>query len=224
MILDDDTPEVFMHYNFNLRLVRIVADTLVSTKMKIKIEFSANPEAGGADIARVWNKIDFWLESADQCIAIWASNPLAVDTVISAQDHAPRFMNNIMILPSEPTEEIFGYIIQAKLNALGEDVVAFGAVEIESEENNGIVFNVIGDPSAVLPKMEDWMGSNNWFNTPWWNRDDGSMLDAQPPEEADLNEKPDWAYAWDFLGSRPKPAGVVISARFKPRLVDEDDK
>jgi hypothetical protein len=223
--IEDDFPDLFMHYNFKTTMVRIIENHLVPANLRVKVEFAANPEASAEDIGRVWNKIDYWLATTNECVAIWASNPLAVATMVSAETHKPQFANPIMILPGEPTEEVIGYALQAKLTALGEDVVAFGSIEMENVDANGIVFNIIGNPDKMLPNMVEWMGEGNWFDKPWWHRDDGSMLDAQPGEDDSLVDIPEWAYSWDFLGKRPKPsAGVVISGRFKPRLVTDKDK
>lgn len=220
---EDAFPDLFMAYKFKLRMTRILGDHIVSSSIAAKIEYALNPEASADQMVLAWNKIDLWIESLNQCIAISAGNPLAVGTMISGETQTGRFANMLMILPGEPSEELLAYVIQAKFNALAEDVMAFGPVEMDAEEAQGVVFTISGDADTMLPNMEEWMGTRNWFTKPWWNRDDGSILDSEPTAEDDLKEIPDWAYNWDFLQTKPQPRGIVVSGRFKPRVIDDEE-
>lgn len=227
--MTDDIPDLFMFYEFDINAIRMISEHIMTATVKGKIEFSVNPEANAQDISRVWNKIDYWMETTNQALILSANNGIAVGAVLDEQTGECRFANTIMLLPGEPTEEVLGYVIQAKLNALGEDVLAFGSLELKARESQGVSFSLIGDPDVMLPTMQEWMGGRNWFKAPWWHRDDGSMLDAAPDEDADLSDKPEWAYSWDFLGKSPKSTltksgGSVITGRFKPRMVEPKDE
>ena len=222
MIDDDDMPDAYHSYKFTLNFTRIILDHIVSSNLKIRIDYVTNSSSTPEDIMTAWNKIEIWLDNLNQSVAISAGNPLAVATMISGDTHTSRFSNTLLILPGEPTEELFGYILQAKLNALASDVLAFGIVDLQAEEAAGITVAITGHHEDNLPTMKEWIDGPNWFTEPWWNRDDGSTIDSEPPAGCDLTVMPPWEFPWDFLAKKNKPSGVVISGRFKPKLVDKN--
>jgi hypothetical protein len=227
MNIDEDgdmIPDVFMRYEFPIRAIRIINDHIVSSAMNFRFEMAINPDASPEALGLAWNKVDFWLDTLNQSVIVGAGNLQGVEAVISPDTHDCRFANQIVLMPGEPTEELIAYILQSKLNALCTDVMGFGPCEIESEETGGISYTVTGNPNEILPSMEAWMGPRNWFTAPWWSRDDGSTLDAQPSDQDTLEKKPEWAYSWEFLQKKPKPSGVVIPGSFKPRMVKDTDK
>lgn len=221
MIDDDDMPDAYHSYKFKLNFTRIILDHIVSSNLKVRIDFETNPSSNSEDILNVWSKIEFWIDNLNQSVVIGAGNPLAVNTMIAGDTHTSRFSNTLLILPGEPTEELLSYILQAKLNALARDVLAFGTVDMQAEEAAGISVAIAGHHEDYLPTMKEWIDGPNWFTEPWWDRDDGSTIDSEPPVGCDLTEMPPWEFPWDLSAKKNKPSGVVISGRFKPKLVDK---
>jgi hypothetical protein len=102
--------------------------------------------------------------------------------------------------------------------------MAFGPVEVKSDNQLGLQFTFVGDSSAVLPNNLEWVGPRSFFDKPWWDRDDGSTLDVLPAEDADLTVKPVWAFSLDFL-SFPKKMnattnGKIVRPEFRPKVID----
>jgi hypothetical protein len=136
--------------------------------------------------------------------------------------------NLLLLSPDQPSDENLAILLQAKMNALAAGRLLFGAVEIKSNNLSGLRFTFIGSAKEALPDMGTWMGTNNYFEQPWWERDDSSTLDVVPPPDANLEEKPTWAYSLDFIEKAIKPKqdrdSVIVRPDFNPTIIDGGKK
>ncbi len=202
--------------------VRFVNRHIVGSTINLVIDYMFNPEAEAEEIMHVWRKFNFYIDNLEQIVIVSAANQHALSLLIDTESQTSKFENSLMLTPEEPTEDHIGALLLAKLNAIGANAVAFGVIAVEATESQGMVVTVSGIVEAELPNMSEWMGPYNWFTMPWWLRDDGSTLDAFLPEDGDKSEIPEWAYSFDFLRDKPKPAGIILNPGFKPRLVKSE--
>lgn len=220
---EDEGVIIYTRLKKTLNCVRFVHDHILGCSINMVFDYAINPEGDPEEMVFAWRKIEYFMDSLEQIMMVHAGNPLSVSVSIDSTTQSCRFANPIMLTPEEPTEDHFATLLLSKLNKLGAGSISFGGVEVESLENHGIIVAVSGFTGDDLPTMVNWMGPNNWFDQPWWARDDGSTYDAFAPEETDVSQRPDWAYDWEFLREKPRAAGLVLNAGFKPRLVPQGD-
>jgi len=221
---DDFFPEIYNHFIFSTKLVRVMENVIIPSNIKLKMEFIPMDDADSENIDRAFTKIRYWLDNVvNNAVLFSYENEAALDMFIDEEGRNPRVANMLMLTPDEPNDQLMAAIFQAKLQALAGTCLAFGPVEIQSDNQIGLSFTFVGDSSAVLPTMDDWIGERSYFDKPWWDRDDGSTLDVMPPEGADLSDKPTWAFSFDFL-DKPKVAlgssGKIVRPEFRPTIID----
>ena len=219
---DNIDAEIFAHFSFELKVVRVIENIIVPAILKFKMEFIPM-DVTDAELDHSFMKMRYWLDNVvHKCIVFSHENDTAIAMFIDENGGSTRVANVLMLTPEEPTDQHLAAIFQAKMQALAEDTLSFGPVEISSDNSLGLAFTFVGDPSTFLPTMKDWVGERTYFDQPWWNRNDGSTLDVLPPEDADLTVKPTWAFNFDFLNQPDKQvtSGVIVRPEFKPVVID----
>lgn len=225
---DDDIPSMFSFFEFQLKLIRVLDDTLVPSTIKFKAEFIATASEN-SELDFAFRKIDFWLTNiADHSVVFGHDNEEAIAMFINEAEGKRRVGNVMMLTPTDPDDQHLAAVLQAKLQALSGQSIGWGPIEIASDNDMGFKFTFVGDSTAVLPKMKDWVGAHTYFDQPWWDRDDGSTLDILPPEDADLSVKPEWAISLDFLKEPEVPSaltgGKIVRPEFRPKVIDGGKK
>jgi hypothetical protein len=205
------------------KLVRVIGTTLVPTKIKIDADIALCDGCTNSDLSNAMTKMKFWLENiVSSCIVFSVDNKEAIDMFVV--DGRNRCANMFMLVPGEPTDDILATVFQAKLESLG-NMIYIDTCRVKSDNSSGLSFTLVGSGSDMLPKMSDWVGPNpNWFDKPWWSRDDSSTMDVALSPEADISKKPDWAYSLnpdDQIPTpmQPKPDGELVKPKFKPIIV-----
>lgn len=229
--MDDQGPphnhvEVFTTMNFDVKLTRVIDNILVPSTIKFSADFEPHEDMTENDIDITFAKIRYWLDNiVSRCLVFSHDNDHALAMFINENGH-PRTGNVVMLTPDEPDDQHLAALFQAKLTALSDGNVEFGPMEVKSDNIMGLTFTFVGDPDLILPTMEQWVGPRSYFDRPWWNRNDGSTLDAIPADDADLDVKPGWAFTFEFL-DRPKHAPapkdektVVVRPQFRPTIID----
>lgn len=133
------------------------------------------------------------------------------------------------MLPTDPNDAILAQVFQAKLNALADDILEVGAVEIKSTNGTDLTVLFTGNASLMLPDMESWVGEKNWFSEPWWNRNDASTMDVVMTEEDDMSSPPSFAFSLDFLfdmfgDTEGSSEEIIVLKEFRPTIIESDDK
>ena len=218
--------EVFTAMNFEVKLTRVIDNILVPSLLKFTADFEPHDDTTEDDIDRSFAKIRYWLDNiVSRCLVFSHDNDAALAMFIDENGH-PRTGNVVMLTPDEPDDQHLCALFQAKLTALSGLTIEFGPMEVKSDNVMGLTFTFIGDPDEILPGIKEWVGERSYFSDPWWNRDDGSTLDAVPADDADLDVKPSWAFSFEFL-DRPRhaqtPASektVVVRPQFRPLVID----
>jgi hypothetical protein len=222
---DDDEENgvnVLIDFEQQITMVRIIEDMFLPSQLTIKAEVFPAEKSGDNDYEIAFAKVRFWLENiVTRCIAFSKTNDVAIGMLIST-DGRNNTGNLLMLTPDEPSDENLAVILQAKMTALAGGKLMFGAVEIKSNNLTGLRFTFIGNNEELLPSMDEWVGEHTYFEKPWWNRDDASTLDVLPPSDANLDEKPAWAYDLDFIAKafKQKAADVVLRPDFKPTIIE----
>lgn len=223
---DDEFNEVFLHYTFDIRLVRLVDRTFMPAKLTVRAEIMFDEEASDVEIELAFSKIRYWLDNfVSRSIVFRRENEAARAMLIDDQG-MNRTGNFIMLTPNEPTDEHLAVLFQAKMGAIANGVVGFGPLEIKSDGPTGISVMFAGDALELLPSMEEWVGEGpNFFPSPWWTRADTSMLDILPPDDADITRRPSWAAGFemfDAMAQKESDEPVVLRPTFKPTVIDGD--
>jgi hypothetical protein len=221
---DDFSPEIYTHFVFEIKIVRVIENILVPSTLKFEMEFIPMDTAEENHIERAFNKMRWWLDNViSKSIVFSHENSAAIQMFIDEEVGHTRVGNVLVVTPEEPDDQHLAAIFQAKLQALAGAAMAFGPVKVKSDNSLGLQFTFVGDSSAVLPRIADWVGERTYFDKPWWDRDDGSTLDVLPPEDADLTVKPAWAFNFDFLDKPKKTtetSGKIVRPEFRPTVID----
>lgn len=212
------------------KAVRVVAQRLAPISWTVRAEIIydediTDEEAANYDfnVKVAISKIKFWCDSAvDSCVMLCRENEWAQRAFL-AEDGTQSVDNNIMLLPDEPDDEMLAQIIQSKFNALAGNYLVFGEIGITSDDITGLSYSYTGLGEFDLPQMEQWVGERSFFDKPWWSRDDISIMDIIPSEDADLTQAPAFAQKLDFIAHAmrpPKEAGArVIRPEFRPQII-----
>lgn len=224
--MDDftDDQDTFVDYTFNVSLCRLVGMQLLPTKLTVKlgIEIIADEDN---DIQVALNKINHWMDNfVSRAIAVSSMNSEGLSMLLD-ENNKPLLENPLMVTPIEPTDHHLMFIFMSKITALADGAVEVVKVEITSSDAQGLSFTYIGDGEGQLPDMDEWIPGENWFDVPWWSRDDISMIDTVAPEGADLTVRPSWAATLDFLKPDYKDqAAIVINGEWEPKIIEADKK
>lgn len=222
--IEDDFPEIYNYFEYEIKIIRVMENLLIPSILKFRMEFIPMETAEEHEIDRAFSKMRYYIDNVIHSSIVFShDNSHAIEMFIDDNGGNTRVGNVLVLTPEEPDDQHLAAIFQAKLQALAGTSMAFGPVEVRSDNQIGLSFSFVGDSSAVLPNMANWVGPRSYFDKPWWDRDDGSTLDVLPPEDADLNEKPAWAFSFDFL-DKPKAAsgagGKIIRPEFRPTIID----
>jgi len=221
---DEGGADVMISFEQEITMVRLMEDHFLPSQISIKAQIYPLKGSNDQDLEIAFQKVSFWLDNVvSRCIAFKRSNEAAQKMLISEGKN--NSSNMLMLTPEEPTDEMMAILFQAKMTALSEHKIAFGSVEIKSNNWTGLRFTFLGDASESLPNMDEWVGSPNYFDEPWWNRDDASTLDVVIDSSTDTTTKPAWAYKLDFIANAIRPAHETIARPiFKPKIIDGGKK
>lgn len=223
---DEHEPQIFVNYRTEVKIIRLIESAFIPSWIEIRAEVHPNEDAESEDLDLAFAKIRYWYEEiVSRSISTCYINEEGLTMLVDPATGRNRSANILMLTPDEPSDEHLAVLFQSKMNALSNGAVMFGPTEIRSDNTMGLAFTFFGEGQQVLPTLQDWMGERNWFDRPWWERDDGSMIDLMPPEDADLSVIPSWAMNLDHVG-RPKAASgaVVLRPDFRPTIIDGGKK
>lgn len=217
---EDDYPTtILMSFTTEIEIVRIIGTTMAPAFIKIKTElFPTDGEE--ENISSAMSKIKYWFDQiANRSVVFSGGNSALASLLVS--DAGTNFLdNNYLMTPGEPTDDLLATLFQAKMSALATNTLTFEACEIRSKNMLGIIFTVVGNPLELLPPMKEWIGDRTYFDEPWWNRNDASSMDVKPPADADLSQKPEWAFALDIKKPDKGTEADVVRHDFRPKVID----
>lgn len=224
---DDDEPpcEFFITYAFDVKLIRMIGNTLVPSELGVTASIIRLDDVEDAQVELGLSKCKYWFDNVvTKTIAFARDNGTAYSMLID-DDGEVRIGNVFMMVPDDPRDELLGAVFQAKMNALAAGAFIVETVTVESDNLNGISFMLAGNHASYLPAtMDDWLGGESFFDVPWWHRDDASTLDVYLMDEAKKDTKPSWAFSLDFLDKskitmKPEEEKARIVHAFKPTII-----
>jgi len=221
-MIDDDDKTLLINYTFKINLVRLIGRSILPASLKVTVEVENNDESTDEELTEVLEKISYWFDNiVSRCVVFAGHNEDAI-SMFFGEDGVNKSNNIIMLTPDDPSDDQLAVLFQAKLNALSNGHMEFGVIEIDSENHIGLSFTFLGNSDDHLPKIDEWIGLEYYFDEPWWNRDDASTIDIPPQPGTDLTKSPPWAYSLDFLRGKQEP--VVLKPDFKPKVIDGGKK
>lgn len=224
--MNDEEPGIMIEFEHSFSFVRILDDMILPTTIKFTAEmYPLNKSVSDDDFEFILMKAKFLLDTIiGRCVALSRDNEIALKILLD-ENGKNISSNNIMLCPYEPTDETLAILLQSKLKALGNNIIDFGDLKLKSSNYENITFKFIGDSAEILPSIDEWIGERRYFDDPWWDRDDSSLMDVIPPEDTNLDEKPSWAYSLNFLKDVFKPQkDIVIRPDFKLSVIDCDNE
>lgn len=222
----DNSDGLLVGMETETKLTRIVDTVVYPSSLVITTDVIPMENATDDDLRLIMGKVSVFFDSiVERCIAFDASNGMAIDMLID-EEGKNRTSNLLMLTPGDPTDEILAAVFTAKMRALGKGIIWFDNVKVISDNALGLNFSFLGDPDVMLPSNQDWIGEKSFFDRPWWHRDDGSTIDVVPPPDADLSEKPAWAFPLEAPPPAPQiPQNAPIGSRdFVPFVIDGGKK
>ena len=233
---DDESTELYLNYKTEFKATRIIDNVMYPTFFTLTSDVWFNmdhldPQDRDYQLNLTLIKIDFFYKNLiDNSIMYGALNDWADGFLL--KNNEIQADNVLVKCPLEPSDDHLAMLFQSKMNSLSKNNLVFGGVTITSNNSRGLSFTFVGDATESLPDMTEWIGDTTYFKEPWWIRDDSSTMDITPLPDADLNDKPSFAFDLDFLGESLKPENIekftnnVIKPKFRPYVVkneDEDD-
>lgn len=223
---DDDnvSGEIIVRYSLNVKTLRVIENEISYGNWQLKSEIIHDPEIepDEFEIKIALMKVRYFFEEMVSNAVIWCNENEWASTAFLDEDGKATLGNFPIITPFEPTDDHLAIIFQSKMNAFAAPGMQFNFVELNPIDND-ISFLFIGNAEESLPSIEDWVGERSYFDKPWWARDDASTIDVVPDEDADLNEKPSFAFSLDFIGEHLRPKDItnakIIKPEFKPQII-----
>lgn len=216
--LDDEQEAIFITLNLETKIIRIVENTLIPSRLNIRADVSPREDITDVQLTHSMQKIKFWYEHiVSKSLAFDIGNDAAIGMIFD-ETGKNRSTNMIMFTPGDPTDELLAALFQSKMSALSNGMINFGLCEVKSDNHLGLAFTFVGEGTKVLPPMKEWIGERSYFEKPWWERNDSSTLDVIPGMDADLTKPPAWAYSLDNIG-QPPASPVVVRPSFNPTVI-----
>lgn len=221
---DGDDCAIFVSFALRVKLIRLLGTHLVPTDFTLSMSLARGEDAEDSAVELGIAKIRYWFDNiVSKTIAISYANPTAL-TMLLDDDGVPRLTNPFILCPDEPRDELMATLFQSKATALANGAFIVIALDIQSDNLDGLAFTISGDHSVFLPpSVEEWLGEKSFFETAWWSRDDATTFDVYVKEAADRAKHPAWAYSLDFLDKSGKAAQKSMEAKvhtFKPIVID----
>jgi hypothetical protein len=130
----------------------------------------------------------------------------------------------MVMLPSDPSDDIVAKVIHSKLNALGGKYLEFGIIELTSDDKSGLSYLFTGNGEHAFPDMDHWVGTHAYYDKPWWARDDSSTIDLIPAEDEDTSnrqyEPSDLEFIRESIMRQYGNPATVVRPNFKPVVID----
>lgn len=212
--------------DFSFRINKLVEKKLHACECKITLDIEFDRNIDGETHREYLTMLRWWIDNVlDNCVAYSVKNKINTKMFEELE-------NNLMFCPEEPHDYLLLLLIVSKINAIGNETYRVISSCINSNTSQGFGNNLFGDPLDMLPDGEDWMGTARYFELPWWDRPDGSMIDMPVLEGDDPKVVPDILIdlrTSSGLNSNKKPAkesktkaAKIIKPNFKPIIIKKD--
>jgi hypothetical protein len=214
---------------YDFTVVRIIDNAIFPTKITMQAGYTMKDEESELYDRQVFaalHRIDYFIkEVLDGCVIIDCENEQAAQSFLN--ETGPAYMNHVMLCPDLPSYPIIAELLMCKFNAIARDALIFSSLLISGTDSPNIDHTLFGDfPGDSFPVAEEWLTERNYFDKPWWERPDGSMMDNIPEADEDISEVPRWAICLDAviedIFDHEPPANVVVQGNFRPKVIEGD--
>lgn len=201
-------------YIQHFKAIRIIEREMFPVWLSVTGELLGNTPIDSPEFKLGIAKLDFFFgHLANKSIMFACDNEWAVEFMLEEASNLP------LITPYDPTDDVLATLFVCKCNALADGAFEVAFVGVE-DEHSSITYTYADDELPDLPTIEDWFGGKRaYYNQPWWNRNDSSTFDVLPPDDADLNEKPEFFFSLDFLKEQFQGPAEIIRPNFKPEVI-----
>jgi hypothetical protein len=209
-------------YNSEFKLNRVVGKQLVSGYVNIRLGLEFNPESTRAQQALALKSMKKWLADVlENAVAFNAKSDFPTETLEFLDNH-------MMFCPDEPYDFMLMVLIYSKVNAIGDGHITVEHLEISSDISDGFSNWVEGDVSEFLPTAEEWLGEYRYFDSAWWDRSDGGMVELWAEPGDDITATPDIFIPLDdvdistIVNNIDEWSAEIIKPNFKPTILRND--
>lgn len=191
--MEEQENQLYIQYTNTFKAIKIYEKSLILSEFNVVSDMWIDydeilQEEIDREIDLVLIKLQFFFEMCLRNSLIFRkSNDWAFETFIDRENCKPKISNNIVLTPGDPGDDHLTLLLQSKFDAIGNEKIFFTSLTIRNKKTNNIKFTFVGEGKKVLPKMNDWIGSNSYHDEPWWCRNDLSTMDLP---KVDLVEKP----------------------------------
>ncbi len=189
---DDDTYDggIASFYEFTVNIVKLQDRRFIPVSYKFKMEFGINDSVEDfSNIDEHFAKIKYFIDHRfDHSLVI--SND---DDYAKALFYNQAPANNMVISPFDPDDHVITLLLQSKFEAISNDELVFLSSDVSTNSIRGLSHHIDLLPDSLLPTTKEWFPTPNYFEKPWWKRNDISTVDSMVGEDEDLTDLPDWA-------------------------------
>ena len=203
-----------INYSTGFTGIRVIGKTVFATKWTISSEVIVTEDVSGEEINISFNKLDYFFNTVSTSIFFCIDNKWAEKAFRQTN-------NNLVVCPTEPSDENLVLMFQCKMNALSEGGVHLGSVKLLSDTSGGLEFIFHGDGREWLPPADEWLGDVRYFPVSWWMRNDLTTRDERVRCKGKMDLLPPWYAGFDVYDEVPKKKKAeVLRPIFKPVVID----
>lgn len=152
-------------------------------------------------------------------LIIASTNQWAIDKFLSTNDDLDEKTNNIILCPNDVSDATLCELFLAKYKSLMGDIFHSDSCELKISDSN-MIFTFVGSlPCDTFPNKDEWLSERNWFDKPWWFRNDSSTIDVIPGDDEDITILPHWSLRLEKRSNTIIDQGNIRKI-FKPTIID----
>lgn len=211
--------------NVPFKIIRLLEGRVEASNCDIELLLTVDNKDSTNEAKTRLKAIKMWLESfLDGCVCYHTSTEMDTNLLTEISNH-------IMMCPDEPHDHVLLMLIHTKVSAIGGDDVLILSSSLVSDTSEGFSCSISGPAGDCLPSMEEWIGLRHFHKSPWWYREDSSMIDMLPNDDDDLTVIPDLGEDLILLTKSEdiadditdeKITAEIIKPTFKPRIITND--
>ncbi len=209
-----------------VNVIRCLDSTLYPSTIDVSTEFQVVSEIDDSKLALIIGKLDYFFDYILENTVMISDDDESLKSVYIGENGYIKGYNNILLTPGDPVDALLAVVLQAKMTAISENCLEFVSVKVGSTNSKGLSTTFLGLGHDHLPSNEDWIGSKSWFNTPWWDRNDATTMDATKSDNCDLLTAPfyrNFDFVDEIIQDMESGTEVIELANFKPTLVDDEE-
>jgi hypothetical protein len=221
IIMEEEPNIIVGDFTAETVITRFFGNEIVATPIDIELGVEILSGEDEAALPNAVMKFTYFVnEILYNCLAVSIDNAEAFSFLIDGRG-STKLRNRLMLTPHAPSDELLATLLQSKFDALAGENIRIQSCRVSTQAQINVGFTFIGRGHMILPEMKEWVGDRSFFAEPWWNRDDASIFDIKPAEDADLTVTPSWAYdIGPIVAPKPAASGEVVRPAFRPKVVD----